>query len=292
VRDFRIGALNWPTDSHEDAKMKQHITGQIVLSTCVDSQGEQLSEADLRSILSGVPAKVPLHQHHDFSLPVCGEMKNFRMEKHPGDPAHSVIVCDVTLDDDQVEGTSGGFSFSACCAVKANSNDPDFEVYLPFPHYNDQAAIESILKADSKIVVGKWLKKSVDPVLVAMIVILLKQAWDTAYKSVLEEKIKRLIEAIKNRLPAQTSLNFSAEVPIQLYTPRPLAILLPEKGAGIESLATFEKGIETAKSFCESDFCHYGKRISRIKLALNSGTGKYTVIGVQYLDGSHRVLGV
>ena len=290
--------------------MKRTIIGQCITSTCVDSQGEQLSPDDLQELLRSQPNRVPLHQQHNFALPVCGEMSNFRIQPDPEDPSHLMMVCDVTYDDELIEGPTGGFSFSAIRDGKANSSDPLFGVYLPFPLYNDASLADSFLTSDAELVVGKWVKKNADPLLIALIVIFLRPFWDTIYKRLLEEKVGNIIDCAKEawpavkcalaervkhflaatmeRWPKSTALNFSVNVPVEFYQPWPIAIFLPARDVGVEGLTSVTEGIEAAKSFCEADWKVMGKRIRRIRLSLDVNTRSYVVIGVEYVDGSHR----
>jgi hypothetical protein len=219
--------------------MKRTITGQVLASTRLDRQGEHLSADDLHAIFASTPAKMPLRQHHDLALPVCGEMTNFRLGLDPDDLSHHVIVCDVTYDDELITDFAnfGGFSWSALCDTGNIPENSDCHIYLPFRFYNDQSLVDSLLASDPSIGVGKWLKKGANSaVLLAMVVFLAKPLWDTVYKEVLEESVKRLIARLKALWPANVSPNCLTYVPIPttLYEPQPQVVFLPSRTEGIE----------------------------------------------------------
>ena len=194
--------------------MKRTIIAQPIASTTLDMQGEQHSDDDLYTLLESMPERVPLHQHHDMRLPICGDMTNFRIVSYPDDQSHLMLVCDATYDDELIEGSTLGYSYSALRGLKSNSSAPDYCVYLPFPLYKDNAIIDALLACDKSLDVGKWVKKEANStILIAMIVFFAKPLWDTIYKEVLEKQVKRLVDRIKRLWPENTQLNCRVEVP-------------------------------------------------------------------------------
>jgi hypothetical protein len=235
-------------------------------------------------------------------------MTNFRLVQDANDQSHVLLVCDVTYDDELGSPPFGGFSFSALHFLRSNSSEPEFGIYLPFPSYNDASLADALLTCDVKLAFGKWIKKAADPTLIAMIVLLVQPIWTTVYKKLLEEKlvrtldltkerwpafkellagkIARFIECVKDRWPEGLPVNFSVDIPLELYSPWPSAILLPGKAGALDSLSTVGDGIEIARAFCVSDFTTWGKRIRRLKLSYDGK--RYAVIGVEYADGTHK----
>ena len=267
--------------------MQKTILGQVLSNTRRDSQGEQLSPEDLHAFLNRLPARMPLHQHHDNTLPICGEMTNFRILPDPEDPKHLVLVCDVTYDDEKIQGPTAGFSWSAVTEAKCRSAQPAYSLYLPFPLYNDQRLIDTLMSADPTLAVGKYVKKNTTPALVALLVFAAKPLWDTIYKQLFEEQFVSLIRKLRPVLPDELAFECAVEVPVSTYRPRPQAIFALA-GRGMDAVANVPDGLEAAKSFCESDFLATGKSISRVRMSFQPESTRFVVLDVRYVDGTHR----
>ncbi|MEI7683809.1 MAG: hypothetical protein WCL32_02200 [Planctomycetota bacterium] len=267
--------------------MIRTIESQVVASTAVDSHGEQLTLKDIESLFGDSPKTMPLHQHHDFSLPVCGELTNFRIVTDPEDSKNYLLVCDAIFDDEKLETPARGFSWSATCDAMSKIADPEFLIYLPFPHYNDDILIDSLTQSELSPAVGKWLKKGVETWLVAIVVISIRPFWETVYKEFLESRVKQFLNSIRNRWPKDVAVNLACEVPTTSYMPRPRAILVLPKKAGVDGLTSAVEGVEVARKFIEEDFVLSARPVATIKLIYDEANARYKVIGVDYRDGSH-----
>jgi len=268
--------------------MKKTISGQPLANTRVDSQGEQLTPDDLCAILQGMGQRSPLNQHHDMSLPFCGEMTNFRIVKDQKDSSLMTLVCDVTIDDEIADRNTGGFSFSVPRILKMNSTDSEFEVFFPYPLYNDQVLLDSFLSLDFKVGVGKWVKKEISPALIAMVVVIVSPVWTSVYKVLLKEKVERFLRSIKGLWPKEVGLQINTQVPTKKYEPQPSLVIVSPDAIGIDCLSTITDALDSAKEFCEAGFSQFGKRIRRIRMKLDMPSGRYFVLGVEYIDGSNR----
>ncbi len=164
-------------------------------------------------------------------------------------------------------------------------------VYLPFPLYNDQSLVDSLLKSDSMIGVGKWLKKGLDAgALVVLLYFLSKPLWDKVFKEFFDGPVRTVSDCLKSLWPANASLKCLAEVPIPtaLYEPRPQVVFLPSEPEGPDFLAAVPDALNEAKKFCEGDFHRCGKRIRRLRMRVDQSSGRCFVLGVDYVDGTHR----
>lgn len=267
--------------------MIKTIKNQPVASTHMDSHGEQFTLEDLEAIVLSIPAKVPLNVDHDLSLPPCGEMSNFKVVEDPNNSGHHMVICDVQYDDEKSLPNFGGFSWSAIQDSYRNSENPQFKIYLPLPHYRNQQLIDSILDIDQDLLVGKWIKKSSTPVTIALIVFVLKPVWDTVYKEVFEEKVKQFLKSLQNIWPTNTPIDMSFELPIEYYSPRPTAILSPPRNSGVIAMLTASSGIESALDYCAIDYTYSAKKISRIRLSYDTSLFNYVVRTVEYSDGEY-----
>jgi hypothetical protein len=88
--------------------------------------------------------------------------------------------------------------------------------------------------------------------------------------------------------PKGVSLHVTAEVPTKQYEPRPTVVVVPPQVNDIAGLAMVPDAIEAAKEFCESDFSRFGKRIKRLRMKYDSSSGRFFVLGVEYVDGSQK----
>src|SRR5258708_868392 len=108
------------------------IRGQVLASTCIDSQGERFDKAFLDELAAKTPGRMPLNQQHEMKLPTVGFVENLRVQKIP-DSEDWELVGDVTY-----EGTApalGGFSFSTTRIVHRATAQQHLSLYVSFPHY-------------------------------------------------------------------------------------------------------------------------------------------------------------
>jgi len=265
--------------------MVKEIKGQPVASTHVDMHGEQLTLEHLKAIALSVPPIAPINNNHDMGLAPIGEMKKFRIIEDPNSPGDYLLVCDVKYDDEAEGIPSGGLSWSFLEGGIANSKVHEFEIYLPFPAYNDDTLIGELLSSDANLLVGKWIKKSADPLSIALIAIFAPPIWNSIYKIVFRNKVESFLQSVKDRWPKRLGINISIELPIESYSPKPVAVLIPEVSSGINSLLTAVDGLDKAMDICILDYANTGKEISRIRLSYESSEKAYKVVIIEYRSG-------
>lgn len=265
--------------------MMKEIKGQIVASTHVDLHGESLSLEQLQIIACSSPPIVPLNVNHDMSIHPCGEMTNFRIVKDPKSEGHFFLVCDAKYDSEAPVTNFGGFSWSFLEGMYANSESPEFELYLPYPQYKNHELVDSLLATKVNLMVGKWVKKSADPLAVGLIVLAATPFWNSIYKVLLQSKVEALLSGISSKWPTQVPIDISFELPVDYYSPKPTATLSPDRSSGISALHTATSGIDVAMDFCAVDYTYSGKPISKLRLSYNSAESKYQVKTVEYQSG-------
>jgi hypothetical protein len=267
--------------------MQQTILAQPIASTELDLQGEQLSKEELESVLRGIPERTPLNQHHDMSLPTLGFAFNHRIIQHPKDPEHFILVCDITYDDALGSPDLNGFSYSTISKLFSNSKTPDFEIYLPFPHYKDQSLLQKFLQTENEVAIGKWTKKAANPWLIALVVIAIRPFWEDTYKELLADKIRKLLRSIKSIWPDGISINVMFEIPFDAYTPKPSALLFPPTGSGISGIVITRKAVDFALDYCQTDYVLTGKCISKLRIKYIESSSTFEVIGTEYNTGEY-----
>jgi hypothetical protein len=139
--------------------------GQVLADTNEDAHGEQYDEEFLRTLLEGTPEEFPLQQHHDDTLEHVGVIKNQSIEEIEEDTL--AIVGDVYTKDGQLPQDIGGFSWAAK-GGEVGPEGAEIKIYLPFPSYRDEKLNETLLAYD-RVAVGKYIKKSKDTFLMALI---------------------------------------------------------------------------------------------------------------------------
>ncbi|MFZ4580158.1 MAG: hypothetical protein ACOYOB_17365 [Myxococcota bacterium] len=141
----------------------------VIASTNLDSQGERLTRLQLSRLVAHIGQRAAIHQQHDMSLPVCGYMSNPRIEQARTEPGEFELVVDIESVDDSPPPFQG-LSWSSTEPLAANCDLPHIALYLPYPLYNDNSLVESLLVLDGEILVGKWRKKAAEPTLIALLV--------------------------------------------------------------------------------------------------------------------------
>ncbi len=140
---------------------------RILGGTRLDSQGECFTKEDLERYCSKAQGRQYLHTEHDMALEPSGFVENLRVV-----PAEEVdgewnLVGDVTVLSGTVTDAMKGFSISLTQRV-ITREDSDAGIFLPYPFYNDADYLEDFA-ADKNLDVGKWIKKSADPTIWALL---------------------------------------------------------------------------------------------------------------------------
>ena len=271
------------------------IKSQLLMDTLVDSQGERRDKQCLEDIVVRMQKqqRIPLGQHHDAALSSAGYIENFRLEGLIDRPGEWCIRGDVTMQDDFDWSKGGGFSFSAMEVVKRRT-DAAGTLYLPYPFYGDESALDEILTYDAQLQAGRWIKKAADPTQITLMVCLfvLTPVW----KSIWDEKvwpfIKRTWANYRNGRFKDLPLDFGFRA--QGRRGEKVNVLFIPDRNNVERTFTKEladAGMEKAMNVIAHDKRGASVGISQIKLYFHSQTEGYRIDSIQYADGqvTHEV---
>lgn len=137
------------------------LPNQKIAGTGLDSQGERLALDDLMAYRDYCEGKrVPLHQKHSMSDPTLGYIENVRLIQDGSDGESWSVIGDVVITQGALPDGLKGFSISFTAPL-VEVEDPEFLLYIPYPHYND-AQFVADLASDSRLKIGKWIKKSAE----------------------------------------------------------------------------------------------------------------------------------
>jgi hypothetical protein len=90
--------------------MGRIIEGQVVASTAVDRNGDQLTRAELRELFAQIPGERPLNLNHDVRVPPVGRAFNTRLDElQDGTLA---VVSDIEVFDEEQFARVQGMSIS------------------------------------------------------------------------------------------------------------------------------------------------------------------------------------
>lgn len=168
---------------------------QILAGTRLDSQGEKIPKEVLDNFAMRYSnSTMPLNQEHDLSLDVAGHVENLRVVSDPDIQGEWCLVGDVVCDSSLIKNFLGGFSISFLEILKKSNKSAEFYLYLPHPYYKDDLFLDELFE-EGYVSVGRWAKKSGDPVSIALIgfssfvAFLIKPVWDDLYKTQIAPKI-------------------------------------------------------------------------------------------------------
>jgi hypothetical protein len=185
------------------------ITGQVLASTHLDSQGEKLTKHELEHFVAKSPTKFVLHSNHDITNPILGIAQNLRLVACD-DGENWQIVADIETDESEAFRSFGGMSISFLTELH-RSETAVFSIALPYPLYND-SNFTSALHSSSGANIMKWRKKGDSLEQVAIIVTLgvfvLGPPWQHFYSKVIAPEIDRLA---KSALPQLRAKNLRVE---------------------------------------------------------------------------------
>jgi hypothetical protein len=262
------------------------IKGQPLMSTLEDSQGERRDKQFLEEIIADMPPRFPLGQHHDAALPFHGYIENFQLEEIPDQPGEWRIVGDVYMQDGQ-EWSQGGFSFSTTEIVRRQL-DGEGAIYVPYPYYRDEKALDEILSYDPQLHAGRWIKKAADPYQIALVVSLfiLTPFW----KKVVDEKVWPFLERVlaNYRTGRFKEMPFEFGISAQGRHGETVNLYFIPDRRNVGRTFTkqlIEGGIEKAMKIIAEDNKAATVKISQIKLYYDQIETCYKVDSIQYADG-------
>lgn len=239
---------------------------QTLASTNLDAQGERLSKGFLeRACVHMAGMRFPVHQQHDMLRPVAGYIENVRLEEDPINIGEWCLIGDAYVDTGAVQDVLSGFSISGVEMIR-HSSTPTAQVHLPFPHYND-AELLAELTADQDLDVGKWIRKSAEPiewaVIGSVIAFAITPVWDDVYKRKIGPRIDTLVARL---MPIFRRKGLHAElVQIVLFKDVEVEVrIIPLRGNEATCLNSSEvqRGLALVVAFLQEDLKAKQMRVS------------------------------
>lgn len=191
---------------------------QIVGSSHLDSQGERHTKEDLEYYCARMPGRQYVHRNHDMRIAPPGYIENLRVAPSEKEDGEWVLLGDVTVDEEYLDETIGGFSISYT-RVLIKRDDYYAGVYLPYPLYNDEALMQELAR-DPNLNIGKIVQKGADTAL--WTIILSPFAWialrvaDAVAKEIIDRTILPSVRrALDVALPhtSKNAVNIQVGVP-------------------------------------------------------------------------------
>ncbi|MDD5299604.1 MAG: hypothetical protein PHD65_03825 [Gallionella sp.] len=270
--------------------MMEIIKRQTLSGTRLDTQGERVPKKVLDSFCAQYAGKrMPLNQNHDLRMQSPGFVENICVvedEKSPGDWS---LVGDVHYDAESLEIALGGFSISYLEIVKRGIRQDLFQVYLPFPFYNDPDLIAQLFE-DGLVSVGKWAKKHADPSTIALIggalVFFITPVWDDIYKTKIAPRIYSFFRDKIGVLKAKNiGVNFVQYIS---YFDREIQVLFIPLREQAEACFTVDCTNQAMLAVHE----YLNSRdittpcITKLFLNFDASSGRYILYRVEHEDGS------
>jgi hypothetical protein len=271
---------------------KPTFSNQIIAGTREDKHGERYSKEFFEKLLATIPKRTPLNVGHEMGIPTAGYLENFKLVQNTDSPEEWNVTADIYVTDGELDigGALKGFSFSATSIDWGNTSSPEEILFLPYPIYNDLEFIGDLVNSSDDLAVGKWIKKSVDPVLIGMAItafaVVIGPEWDIQYKNRIRPKLIDII----SRLPTLNKKGISLDIvqrfigycdeEIQMY-------FIPDRSNELESHTenNIKKGLNIALSTISRDSKAKSVGVKRIELKFNPETHKFDVFRILYLDG-------
>lgn len=276
------------------------INGQVLASSSVDSQGEQLTRIDLEELLKGSPDPLPLNYLHDMGKPYCGIASNLRIEQDENNAELFYLKADVEMEDGPfdaiVNSGQGGFSWSLTVKSRKNyegEEPPEIMIYLPWPCYKDEEVISRLLAFPQRTMLGKWVKKGSEPAQIALVAVpimffLMAPTWRRVYEREIAPSVRNSYEQLKvlwdqrmstlHVFPTQYGNN------IECYI-----FLNPDQEHPMESCSAgnITKGINLAVTLLQ-DRINNGREPIRCRMLYHHNDGRWAPVSIQYRGGTYE----
>lgn len=264
---------------------------QIIAGTRVDGHGEKVSKEFFEKMISHYPPRMPLNQQHDMRKETLGCLENFRIVPSASEAGEWDVIADIYITSDDIDDALKGFSFSATETIGGNTSSPLCYVHLPFPLYKDEKFIADLIDSDDDLLVGKWIKKSIDPVTIGLvatgIALFLSPEWDIQYKSHVRPAMIKLLGHIPKLLEKEVSPDLVQHVvghldeTIKVY-------FVPDRGDVIGSYQEHHilQAIRVVKDYLSVDAKAKIKGVEMAKLYFDKSKNLYILFHIQYLDGT------
>lgn len=263
---------------------------QIIAGTQVDRHGEKISKEFFERMLASYPQRLPLSQQHDLKKETLGYLENFRLIPSEEKDGEWNVIADIYITSDNIDEALKGFSFSALETIGGNRTSPLCHIHLPFPTYDDDEFIKDLINSDDDLLVGKWIKKAVDPTTIGLvatgIALFLGPEWDIQYKSCVRPAMEKLLGHIPKLIEKEVSPDLVQHVvghleeTIKVY-------FVPERSDVVGSYQEHHilPAIGVVRDFLEKDDKSKITGVEMAKLYFDKKRDLYVLFHVQYLDG-------
>ncbi len=173
------------------------IKDSLMASTHLDSQGDRLSEEELKNIFEQIPDPYIINQGHDISKPPCGKAFNKRIKRlSDGDLA---ILVDLEIYDDQLQIDPRGLSISFAKKQPIEFAN-DANVLIRFnPHVIEKKDMHLLMELKNDLIIPDVIElrqKGLDPIHIVIIEFILI----SLVRGFFEEAGHELFREFKNKL--------------------------------------------------------------------------------------------
>ncbi len=262
------------------------LPNQKIAGTSLDSQGERLELDVLKAYCDYCRGRrVPLHQKHSMGEPTLGYIENVRLMPDESGEEGWNVVGDVVITQGTLPDGLRGFSLSFTAPL-VEAEDPEFLLYIPYPHYNDRELVED-LASDSSVKIGKWIKKSAEVSELAIfglaISFWLRPVWDDLYKNDLSPRIRRFLS---ESWPKLKSKGLALEhLQIVIHSGREIELrFIPDRGKEEACLSPeqIQAGIRLVAKYLNEDHSQESPEIERIVLRYAIDSRCYEIARVEH----------
>lgn len=268
----------------------QTIIGQVIAGTRVDAHAERNTLEMLETFARHHAGKrLALNQQHNLALSSPGHMENLRVIPDHDSPGDWCLVADITYETDALRVPVRGFSISFLEVLRPSSTVEDFQVFLPYPHYNDSALLDEVF-VDGYVSVGRWAKKSAETDTVAIvagvIVFVLTPLWTDLYQKAFAPRVERFfLEHFPKFAARRITADFVQHLSVE--SSHVEVHFVPKRG---DELHCFSAGKTTAAMFMVHDYLialdinHVPVR--KMVVIFDEQTDLWRILRVEFTDGS------
>jgi len=263
---------------------------QVIASTHQDSQGEKYDLDFLKDLYKSMKnKKIPMGKDHDLSQGYSGFLENPTIEEDPVNDGEYYLKADVYCENEELSNILKGISFSISIGIKSNVENPEVGIFLPYPHYNDENKIDSLLEIEAPIEAGKWVKKELDPAEIALIAsfvyFVLKPFWQKYF----DKKIAPHLGKILDSPNLDKSVKYDFGIKCGDTNGNDFHIYFGSNKKDLSSLRPYliKSGIEKVQNFIETDKKAQEIGIAMARLNYDKTLKSYSISGIEYKNGEY-----